>query len=243
MIEPPHWPIVTIDGPLGAGKTTTASLLAKSMQWTALKSGAFFRAVAAECLRRDQIEMRPEAISNIGQAVYDEFVHHGGSGRVPSSPLQHTWAVDEIVVGISAITEIRILWKAWLRSFRPTGGGLIVDGRSMGSEVFPDADLKFWLDASSEVRTTRRLREYSRSNTDLGSLLRRDAMDVEDGRLILPQGAVRIDSTSMSQELVVHRMTSYMSKKGLFPIRTEFEGGALGRPSPGRGEGGRDEVR
>jgi cytidylate kinase len=126
---------------------------------------------------------------------------------------------------VSEIAEIRSLWKRWLRSFA-FDRGLVADGRSMGTEIFPEANIKFWLQAAMDIRARRRAVDYGVQcdGSIENELVVRDRKDREGtiARLVIPPDAVQIDSSEMTQQEVVEVMLDALSQRGLLdPERSD----------------------
>jgi cytidylate kinase len=200
-------PIITLDGPAGAGKTSVARLVAERLGLRFLDTGAMYRAVAwkartlgltrpaeiAPMIQRSLLSVEPDCVTCDGEDVT----------RAIRDP--------EITAAVRPIAESPECRAELVRMQREIGlaGGLVTEGRDQGSVVFPDADYKFYLDATLEVRTERRHREQG---GDLEALRRSiERRDQEDkGRpvspLLKPPGAIEIDTSALTLEEVVARI-------------------------------------
>jgi cytidylate kinase len=212
-MAPPPRLLITIDGPAGAGKTTVSKLLARELGYRYLDTGALYRAVAwavrAAGVRPDDdqglggvcsaLELRIEA---------DRLVVDGRdiTGRIRS---------PEITMLASAVSARPVVRQALLDLQREIGRSrdLVAEGRDMGTVVFPDADLKFFLDATVKQRALRRYAQYEGRHEQTlerieADIRRRDADD--SGRDIAPlkpaDDAQTIDSTAMTAQHVVDLM-------------------------------------
>ena len=212
-MAPPPRLLITIDGPAGAGKTTVSKLLARELGYRYLDTGALYRAVAwavrAAGVRPDDdqglggvcsaLELRIEA---------DRLVVDGRdiTGRIRS---------PEITMLASAVSARPVVRQALLNLQREIGRDreLVAEGRDMGTVVFPDADLKFFLDATVKQRALRRYAQYEGRHEQTlerieADIRRRDADD--SGRDIAPlmpaDDAQTIDSTAMTAQHVVDLM-------------------------------------
>ncbi|WP_037340431.1 (d)CMP kinase [Salinisphaera hydrothermalis] len=162
-------PVITLDGPGGAGKGTLASELARGLGWWLLDSGALYRLVGLSALREgldpDRAEDRERAVA-IAQALPVHFVPDKGAGqRVELAGEDVTDAiradaVSEAASRWAALPPIREALLSRQRDFVALPG-LIADGRDMGTVIFPDADLKLYITASAEERARRRYAQLS----------------------------------------------------------------------------------
>jgi cytidylate kinase len=150
--------VVTIDGPAGAGKSTVARRLAARLGYAYVNSGAIYRAVAwetgrgrplADVLRETRLEFR---VDDRGQRVLVNGADVTASLYTPE--------ISEQAAALSRRPEVRAFADA-LQRFQAERGPLVVEGRDAGTVVFPDADCKFYLDASLEARARRRLAELA----------------------------------------------------------------------------------
>jgi cytidylate kinase len=180
-------PIITIDGPAGAGKSTAARLLAKSLNFALLDTGAVYRALALRLLR---LGVDPD--SDTPPPLTEEFV---GVSITPSADFTRVYVRGEDVSDLirteevasaaskfSALPEVRSALLSIQRAAAKSGR-LIAEGRDMGTVVFPDAEVKFFLSADLEARAARRYAELCSSGCDIDrrrvriELAARDARD------------------------------------------------------------------
>jgi cytidylate kinase len=216
-------PVVAIDGPAGAGKSTVARQLATHLGFTLVDTGALYRAVALSA-QRAGISWNDEAGM---EAVARGIVASRGLSLVPDPELgvrvilsgedvSDAIRAAEMGMGASRVSAIGGVRDALFQLQRLAGedGGVVLEGRDIGTVVFPDAEVKFFLTASAEVRARRRHAElvargeevgYEKTLEDVRSRDRNDTM-----RSIAPlrqaDDAILIDSTARSIDEVVHDM-------------------------------------
>lgn len=200
-------PVITLDGPAAAGKSSAARLVAQQLGLRFLDTGAMYRAVAwkarrlgltdptaiAAMIRTTRISVEPDLVTCDGQDVTREI-------RDP----RVTASVRPIADSPECRAELVRMQQEIGRS-----GGLVTEGRDQGSVVFPDAEFKFYLDATVDVRAKRRhLQEGGDLETLRRALERRDAEDRARpvGPLVKPPGAVEIDTSSLTLPEVVARI-------------------------------------
>ena len=211
-------PVLTIDGPSGAGKGTVSRLAAGRLGWHYLDSGALYRAVGVAASWAD-LDLSDAAA--LVRCTFDTAIDFREEGDMLRVFVNETDATDELRLettgtlasAIAAIPEVRAALKERQRAFR-RAPGLVADGRDMGTVIFPDATTKVFLTASAEERARRRhnqLKEKGVSVTFDGLLreiLARDARDAQ--RAVAPlkpaEDAVLLDTTGLSIEEVVDRV-------------------------------------
>jgi len=216
--------VIAIDGPAASGKSTVAKQVAAKRGWLYVDSGALYRAMTFCVLERVPAPSEAVVIAAAAEAIDAEFIIEEGrvafrmDGAARGEELR-TERINQQVSVVAAVPEVRAKVTAWLRGMRELGD-LVVEGRDIGSAVFPDAEWKFYLDASAEERARRRHREMSGDAADgdvaavAASLTRRDRMD--SGRKVAPlksaDGAHHIDSTGLGIEDVVAVVMSVVDK-------------------------------
>ncbi|MBV8879578.1 MAG: (d)CMP kinase [Planctomycetaceae bacterium] len=202
-------PVITLDGPAGAGKSSVARRVAEALGLRFLDTGAMYRAVTwkARRLRIDD----PLAIAAMARttAIVVE------PDRVTCDGIDVTKEIrsPEVTAAIRRVADSPECRAELVRMQREIGrsGGLVTEGRDQGSVVFPDADYKFYVDASVEVRARRR---HEESGGDLDEIRRAiEKRDQEDrtrkaGPLVKPEGAIVIDTSGLTLGEVVAKILS-----------------------------------
>lgn len=191
--------LVTIDGPSGVGKTTLGSLLAKELNSNFFSSGKLYRNIAR------YLNSNPSSdISDISLDINDELEITLNSTSYQDIELYEK-DVNSKSSEIAKLKEVRKLVSKSLQNLpKKLSSGLIVEGRDMGSVVFPNADLKIYLDADIDIRAQRRLKQSNDSETK-EDLLQRDENDINrlESPLMIPENALYIDNSNMKMDEVV----------------------------------------
>jgi CMP/dCMP kinase len=225
MPPPPQPIVIAIDGPAGAGKSTVARLLAERLGLDYVDSGATYRAAALKVLELGiEPEDEPAVANAIGKAEIHFATEPSGSrlfldGQDVTAKIR-TPAVTLTAAKVSRLPEVRRKLVALQRSLAQ-GRAVVMEGRDIGTVVFPDAPLKIFLKADPEERARRRHHDdqhEGRSTTlqqtayEIG---RRDQLDAERkiSPLVAARDAVEIDSTLISAEQVVERIVDMARKR------------------------------
>lgn|SRR5690606_17996538 len=220
-------PILTIDGPSGAGKGTVARAVAARLGWRLLDSGALYRVTALAALRAGIPLEDAEAVARLAERLDVQFAEQDGAERVLLDGEDVTAALrteqcGEAASKVAAQPPVRRALLARQRAFIAPPG-LVADGRDMGTGVFPEALLKVFLTASAEERARRRhkqlmdkgigvsLRDLSRE------IAQRDERDANRpvAPLVPADDARIIDSTHMSPEEVTERILQWLREAGV----------------------------
>ncbi|HEY5765097.1 MAG TPA: (d)CMP kinase [Candidatus Deferrimicrobiaceae bacterium] len=214
-------PIVTIDGPSGAGKSTVSRLLAERTSLVRLDTGAMYRGVAWAARKAGVPWSDGSALGRICGTLRMEFRAEGGDQKLVLDGEDVSAAIrtPEISMGASEVSSHGSVREAMVALQRKMGeaGGVVLEGRDIGTVVFPEADVKFFLDAHAAVRALRRYREWGpgpgRGYEEVfREVLRRDIQDStrEHSPLRVPDGAIRIDSTVLTVGEVVEEMMRHL---------------------------------
>ena len=209
--------IITLYGPSGAGKSTIAKMLAKKLSFKYLDTGAMYRAVTLYMIKHHiDINNNSEVIS----ALNNLSINFDNAGRIYLDDEDVTEAIRsiEVVNLVSKVSSISIVRQNMVSLQRKIaeGGNYVVDGRDIGSVVFPDSKYKFYMDASLDERAKRRYIEELSKGKDITyeevreSIRKRDEFDSnrEDSPLVVPKNANIIDTTSMTIDEVVEKIAN-----------------------------------
>ncbi|WP_088536662.1 (d)CMP kinase [Geobacter sp. DSM 9736] len=218
--------IIAIDGPSGAGKSTVTKLLADRLGYIFLDTGAMFRAVALAAQRAGISVEDDDALANLCRGIAISFERRDGCCcRVMLNDEDVSSAIrsPEISLLTSRISARKVVREFLLTLQREMGskGGVILEGRDIGTVVFPDADVKVFLSASAEVRGKRRFIELKAKGVDVdlettvGEVMQRDEQDVrrEHAPLRQAEDAIVIDSTELTVDDVVDTIEKMVAEK------------------------------
>lgn len=206
--------VIAIDGPVGSGKSTAARRVAELLGYTYIDTGAMYRAVALKALRAKIPMDATEKLVALAASARIDLRPQDGTQRVLLDGEDVTAAIrtPEVSQAASKVAVIEGVRHVLVAEQRRAGasGGVVMEGRDIGSVVFPDAELKVFLTASDEVRARRRWLEHQQKGDaidlarTLDEIRERDKRDAsrEHSPLIRAEGAVFVDSTAMEGEEV-----------------------------------------
>ena len=222
--------VVTIDGPAAAGKSTTARAIAQRLGWRYLDTGAFYRALGLKLLRRGGTLAEADAAAFARGSV----IEFSGDPDRPRLVLDgedvteaiRTPAASDAASRVAALPAVRrqlVEWQRALRAREP----LVGEGRDLGTVVFPDAEVKLYLDADLDTRAERRRRELRLQGLEVAIDDVREEMRVRDERdrsrtdspLRAAVDATHLDTTGMDLERQVEAALAIVRAHPLFPTR------------------------
>ncbi|NNJ71488.1 MAG: (d)CMP kinase [Kiritimatiellales bacterium] len=206
---------IAVDGPSASGKSSVSKGVAAELGFIYVDSGALYRGVTWQAIRKGADPQDAKAVVDAMHAAdWHFFVQDGAAifsidGDVPVQELREK-DVREAVADVAVIPEVRTFVVESLRTLK-NFGSLVMEGRDIGSVVFPDSPYKFYLDADPEERAMRRYRELVAAGEDekahevMESLKKRDQIDStrKTDPLVVAPGAHKIDSTSMTLDEVI----------------------------------------
>jgi cytidylate kinase len=210
--------IITIDGPAGAGKSTVSKALAEKLGYLYLDTGSLYRALAYQALKSETPLDNESALADLCSRTEIKLKNIDGKMKVflDGMDVAENIRSEEVGVAASKISAYAAVRQCLFHLQRQAGadGKLVAEGRDMGTVVFPHADYKFYLDASMEERTKRRLNELleKRKPAEYQSvqkdIMERDQQDTtrQLSPLKIPADAIIIDSTNLSVAEVVKKI-------------------------------------
>ncbi|MEH6590186.1 MAG: (d)CMP kinase [Halioglobus sp.] len=221
-------PVITVDGPSGAGKGTISHMLADALGWALLDSGALYRVVGQACLIEGISWDNHKSVAHLARHLAVEFIS-APTGEVLVSykgrDISREIRTEEGGRGASTVAAIPSVREALLARqhdfLRPPG--LVADGRDMGTVVFPDAPLKFFLTASADERAERRYNQLIEKGESvslprlLADIQERDARDSSRAvsPLVAAEDAIFIDSTAIPVDQVFEIVMLKVKERGL----------------------------
>ncbi len=220
--------VIAIDGPAASGKSTTAKLVAGKLGYLHVDTGAMYRAVTLKVLRAGISPDDAAAIGELLKSVRVELRATDGSLRVllDGKDVTHDIRSVEVTRAVSTVSSLREVRQAMVREQRRLGkaGGIVLEGRDIGTVVFPDADVKFYMVAGLEARARRRQRELAArgvrsSKADLvAELAERDRKDSTrtESPLRKAPDAIEVDTS----EMTIEEQVAFVVKK----VKEKLEG-------------------
>ncbi len=197
--------VIAIDGPAGSGKSTVARALAAALDWSFLDTGAMYRAVTAEVLRR---HIDPADESAVARVAQDAHITTEPRVTIDGVDVEDVIRNEPVNVAVSTVAANPVVRRAMVTRQRRWAAdqprGTVVEGRDIATVVFPDATLKVFLTASLDERARRR------GDEGVDSVARRD--DADTGRIVSPlrraEDAIAIDTTHRSVQQVVEEIVT-----------------------------------
>jgi len=219
-----HPLIIAIDGPSASGKSTLGRMLARELGLLYIDTGSMYRAVALAVIESSANELDDVAVSSLAERIRIDLAGDPDSLRVSLNGRDVTQRIrDEDVTHVSSIVSaIPAVRRTMVRRQRELGQrGAVMNGRDIGTVVFPDADIKFFLDASPGERAELRLAEERANNPPaqyeqtLADITARDRRDTtrDDSPLVAAKDAIVIDSSGLSIDEVFQRMMEIVRSK------------------------------
>lgn len=218
--------VITIDGPAGTGKSTVAMEVARRLGFDFLDTGAMYRAIGLAAIRREIDLNDPRQLLFVARhcRIDFDFTHDPPLLLLNGTPVSHLLRGAEATRAasfVAVVPEIRQMLVEQQRRIGTERGNIVTEGRDQGSVVFPDATAKFYLDATPEERARRRVAQLrARGETVdyreiLDQIVARDSRDKTRavGPLAIPEGAIVIDTTHMTQDQVVEQIVRHIREK------------------------------
>ena len=217
--------VIAIDGPAGAGKSTISRNVAHALGYRYIDTGAMYRAMAWKALQAGMPFDSSDGLTRLVKKARLRFVKKDGSfhvlvdGEDPGQRIR-TQKVSRVTSVLAAVKGVRKILRQRQRALGRRGG-VVMEGRDIGTAVFPDADMKFYLDASPLERARRRYRELRAKNKRVSlraiaeAIRRRDYRDKARGiaPLRVAHDAVVLDTTDLSQNEVSKLILLWIAKK------------------------------
>lgn len=215
--------IIAIDGPAGSGKSTTAQLVAQKLGYVYIDTGAMYRAITYLAIR-DGILNDKDKITELTSSCDIKLKFESGETQISVNDEDLTdvirsQAVNENVSDVSRLEEVRQILVEKQREIGNKGSGVVMEGRDIGTVVFPNADVKIFLTATIDERTKRRVIQYAKNGTEFpeneikNNLENRDKID--SGRKVSPlkkaDEAVIVDTSNVSIDEQVKQILEVVS--------------------------------
>ena len=220
--------IIAIDGPAGAGKSSIASRLARKLGYINIETGAMYRALALKAVEEDVDFENETALVALAERSHITLQPTMEGNRVLLDGIEVSARIRERdVTEAASKVSVHPGVRAWMVARQRqmgAAGGVVMEGRDIGTKVFPDADVKIFLDAAPEVRGDRRFRQQSATSetkpaavvAEMRARDQRDRTRPNSPLLPAPDAAI-IDSTNLNIEQVMERAEALIAAKHLLP--------------------------
>lgn len=215
--------VIAIDGPAGSGKSTLAALLARKFSYTNIETGAMYRALASKAMQLGISVDDSSALSALAQRSHIELVPRTEGNRVvlDGNDVTEKLRSQEVTEAASRVSVHPPVREWMVQRQREIGaaGGIVMEGRDIGTKVFPDAEVKIFLDADPEVRGSRRFQQKAataeKEASVIAELRARDERDRNraNSPLVAAADAVHIDSTNLTLEQVVAQAVAIVEER------------------------------
>jgi CMP/dCMP kinase len=215
--------VIAIDGPAGSGKSTLAALLARKYQYTNIETGAMYRALALKAIQRRVALDDADALAALARESQIKLLARPEGNRVLLDGEDVTDRIrQQDITGAASRVSIHPAVREWMVDRQRelgAAGGVVMEGRDIGTKVFPNAEVKIFLDAAPEVRGSRRFLQQPAASAPpesvLAELRARDERDRTraNSPLVPAPDAVIIDSTNLTLDQVMQRATEIIEGK------------------------------
>ncbi len=215
--------IVAIDGPAGSGKSTSAKLVAQKLGYLYIDTGAMYRAITFLAIKKKLFDDKEIIALAESVNIKLDFIEGKTKVSVDGTDVSEEVRSPEVNARVSDISKIGSVRKILVQKQREMGSGnrgVVMEGRDIGTVVFPNADVKFFMTASLEERAKRRKKEYVEKNIDISledvkdNLKSRDEIDSgrEDSPLTIADGAVEVNTSEVSIDEQVNIILNEIKK-------------------------------
>jgi len=218
-----HRLVIAIDGPSGAGKSTAGRALAERLGYVFLDTGAMYRALGLKAMRRSLSLDDAVRLTELARVTRIELVEGGRGVRLDGEDVTHLIRTQEVSAAASRLSVHAGVRREMVARQRELGqgGGVVLDGRDIGTAVFPSADVKFYLDADPSRRATRRAAELKVGGAATATeviereIRERDALDMSrpDSPLSRAADAVYVDTSDLTPAEVLERLVALVEAK------------------------------
>lgn len=208
--------VIAMDGPAGAGKSSVGKAVAEKINYKFISTGKMYRAIAWLCMQKNIDINNEDIVLEIALKNPISFIEKNGVEPVlviSQTELDRELYLEDVAANTSIIARSKKIREFLVKEQRRIGenGGVIMEGRDITTNVFPDAELKIYLDASPQARAERRLKQLESKGIKanyseiLSMIIQRDHQDStrKENPLLKTQDSIYIDSTNMSQQEVV----------------------------------------